>query len=347
MEQQKNMAKERNPAFDVMNILACISVVALHHNTLVHSYTPGAGWVQSLIVECFCYWCVPVFLMVSGANLVGYKERYSTGVFLKKRLLRTVIPWLFWSMVFLVWRIYLKEYEPADLTWRTVAYTILNNKDMTVYWFFSSLFMCYLAMPVLSSLRNNRRTLWYIVGINFLYHSCRPAVSNWLNLKWNIDAPLGVSLLLFVVLGYLLSTRPPKKKERIMLYILGGISVLFRFFYTWIRSEQLQSTDTSIKGYALFHSVFFACAVFVLLYRIPWNKVLSQWLKSRIPNISSCSLGIYLIHWMVMLLEKSWLGLENNMWTWRILCVPLTYVISLGIVALIRKIPGGRFLTGG
>ena len=79
------MKKERNIAFDVMNVLAIIGVVALHHNGLVHSYCPGADWVQALTVECLFYCSVPVFMMLSGANLLTYRERYDTKTFLKKR----------------------------------------------------------------------------------------------------------------------------------------------------------------------------------------------------------------------------------------------------------------------
>ena len=348
VKQEGKTTKERNPAFDVMNILACISVVALHQNALVHSYAQGAGWIQSLFVECFFYWSVPIFMMLSGANLLAYRDRYDTKTFLKKRLLRAVFPWFFWSVVFLVLRVRMGEYKLEPVTVKTVSDAILNNKNMTVYWFFPSLFSCYLAMPVLTSLRNNRKALWYIVAICFVFYSLRPALRAWQDqLRWNIDIPFGPSMLIFVVLGYLFTTKPPEKKERIILYILGAAGVLFRFVYTLIRSEQAGATDTSIKGYALFHSVFFACAVFILLSRIPWSRLLPAWLKKRLPGISACSLGVYLIHWIVMMFEKRLLGIGNNDWIWRILFIPVTYLVSLGIVALIRKIPGGKWLVGG
>ena len=88
--------------FDVLNIAACIAVIFLHHNGIVHSFTNTLAWRESLIAECAFYWAVPIFLMLSGANLLNYREKYSTKVFFKKRIIRTVIPWLFWSAVMLV-----------------------------------------------------------------------------------------------------------------------------------------------------------------------------------------------------------------------------------------------------
>ena len=331
-----------------MNILACIGVVALHHNGYVHGFDGGSiAWVQSLVVECLFYCSVPVFMMLSGANLLGYRERYGTAEFLKKRFLRTVVPWLFWSAVFLFWKLSNNTLQMEAVTWRTCADAILNSKVIPSYWFFPALFTCYLAIPVLSMVRNNRKLLWYIAGINFLYFSCKPVAETWLHLRWSIDAPLGGTLLIFVVLGYLLATEPPERKTRVILYILGAAGVLFRFFYTWYWSVQTGVTDVSIKGYQIFHSVLFSCAVFVAGCRIPWNRILPKWLQKQIPDMAACSFGIYLIHRTVMEYESQWLGLGNNRWSWRTLCVPLTYLVCLGIIKLIRRIPGLRILAGG
>lgn len=348
MEQQAKTKRERNIAFDVMNILACFGVVALHHNGLAHSYVAGsAGWVQSFVVECLCYCSVPLFMMISGANLLAYRERYTTAEFFKKRFLRTVVPWLFWSVLFLVWKLGDGQMVLEPLNLRTCVNAILNSKVMSVYWFFPALFVCYLVMPVLSLARNRRKLLWYTAGILFLFYSVKPAAALWLKLNWSIDEPLGGYLLIFTVLGYLLATGEPGKKERAVIYVLGAAGLFFRFFYTWYWSVQLGATDVSIKGYSWFHSVFYACAVFVLGCRIPWRKILPQWLQKRIPDISACSFGVFLIHRMLMQYESEWLGIGNNDLIWRTLCVPLTYLVCLGIVSLIRRIPGVRIIVGG
>ena len=131
---KKEGTKGRNLTFDVINILACIGVVSLHHNGLVHTYKPGPGWVQALVIECLFYCSVPIFMLLSGANLLGYKERYDTKTFLKKRVIRVVVPWLFWSAVFLAWRmLILKDYTLDPVNWRTVADTILNAKSTSIY----------------------------------------------------------------------------------------------------------------------------------------------------------------------------------------------------------------------
>lgn len=42
------------------------------------------AWNTSLIVECLFYFAVPVFVMLSGANLMNYRKKYDTKTFLLK-----------------------------------------------------------------------------------------------------------------------------------------------------------------------------------------------------------------------------------------------------------------------
>lgn len=341
--------KDRNICFDIMNILSCIAVIALHHNGLVHSFVDSRGWRQSLVIECGFYWAVPVFFMLSGINLMGYRSRYSTAVFLKKRALRTVFPWLFWSVVFLL---SYSKYGIITIEPKTVkqaVYMILNNKVVTQYWFFGSLFACYLAVPVFSCLSQNRSVLWYVVVLNFLFLSSLPFFNRLISFSWSLDVPVvgSSSSLLFFILGYLLYTSPPPRNLRICLYILGFASVIFRFIYTLHFSVLHQMTDTSIKGYHAFHSVFYSCAVFLIFTQIPWCRIIPGKLQRIVPAISGCSFGIYLIHHAVMRLEMSVTGFTNGDWVWRVFFIPVTYFISLSIVYCIRKIPIARFTVGG
>ena len=50
------MQKKRVLYFDVLNILACIAVISLHHNGVVHTYSNSWTWKTALIVETGAYW---------------------------------------------------------------------------------------------------------------------------------------------------------------------------------------------------------------------------------------------------------------------------------------------------
>lgn len=55
--------------FDVLNILATISVVWIHFGNEVHWYDGSKVWYWCLFIQVVCYWAVPVFFMLTGATL--------------------------------------------------------------------------------------------------------------------------------------------------------------------------------------------------------------------------------------------------------------------------------------
>lgn len=83
--------------FDILNIMATISVVWIHFGNEVHWYDGSQVWYWCLFIQVICYWAVPVFFMLTGATCLNYRERYSTIEFLKRRFKRTLIPYLFWG----------------------------------------------------------------------------------------------------------------------------------------------------------------------------------------------------------------------------------------------------------
>lgn len=72
--------------FDILNIIACLAVCYLHCNGGVHSFSNTRFWKESLVIEVLCYFAVPIFIMLSGATLLKYKERYTTKQYFKKRI---------------------------------------------------------------------------------------------------------------------------------------------------------------------------------------------------------------------------------------------------------------------
>lgn len=91
---------------DILNIIAIIAVVAMHVNGIVHTYSPSRSWATSLIVDIVCYFAVPVFLMISGANLMNYRKKYDTKTFFKKRFNRVLIPTIVWITIMTIWKIF-------------------------------------------------------------------------------------------------------------------------------------------------------------------------------------------------------------------------------------------------
>lgn len=336
--------KKRVLYYDILNITACLSVIFLHCNGIAHTYSDSLGWYQALLVEVLCYWAVPIFFMLSGATLLGYRAKYDTETFLKKRLFRTVIPFVVWSILVLLFKQATGQID--FLLWgkREFIDKFFNTSIENVYWFFIPLFSVYLSMPILSHLteEKHRKTLWYIAFITFFLQSFCPTVFSILNLKYNyaLNVPVVGGYLLYVILGYLLSTEDLTRCKRIILYLLGLFGAVLRYTATVYLSARDGKINKMFFSYTAFYALFLAVGVFVLFKYIPWNKIFkSEKSCEIISKISSCSFGIYLIHISVMFIMKTYLHISANCWQWRLLMPFVIYAVCALITIIIKKIP--------
>lgn len=334
------MKTKRILYFDLLNIASCIAVVFLHHNVAVHVYEDNPIWSQALVIEVTCYWAVPIFLMLSGANLLNYREKYDTETFLKKRFQRTVIPFLAWSIIYTSLVAYWGWYNAREAGIRGIINDIMNCRIESVYWFFPTIFSIYALMPVLSKLVKDKdqTILWYVAGVLFLFSSVIPPICSLIGIEWNTSIGMPInSLVLYVILGYLLANTEISRNKRIMLYIGGCMAVLFRYAVVFKLSTLKGTKDELFFNYSYFPAVFLAVAVFLVFKYIDWSFLVPY--SKIISAISNCSLGIYLLHKLIMPWEQKWMQLDNFSLKWRILCPFVTYAIALLMITAIKKIP--------
>lgn len=333
--------KNRVIYYDCLNIAACISVVILHCNQMVHTWQPGKNWLFALLIEVLFYWAVPIFFMLTGATLMRYRDRYDTKTFLKKRAKRTVVPFIAWS---LIWYLLISVRSgEAHLGPRNFIDMMLNNQIEQVYWFFFPLFSIYLSMPLLSLLADNKRALAYGVGVSFILQSVLPYALPILGINWpGSIAVLALSgNLLFTALGYLLSTTELTKKQRAAIYVLGLLATIFRFAYTAVSSESIGAVDRLYFNYLAFPAVLQGVAVFTLFKHLDFSLIDTK--KTRIISvISSCSFGVYLIHKPILdhfVLSPHWLNIPMTSVMLRTIGALVFYIACVGMVLLLKKIP--------
>ena len=75
---------------DLLNVIACFAVVMLHCTTTVFANSGDTEWHLDVLFQSICIFAVPVFFMISGANLLGYREKYDTKTFFVKRFRKVV-----------------------------------------------------------------------------------------------------------------------------------------------------------------------------------------------------------------------------------------------------------------
>lgn len=329
---------------DVLNIAACFAVIVLHCSGTFFTYTPDEVWKLSLLLQVLARWAVLVFLMLTGANLLSYCERYSTAVFFRKRLIRTFLPFLLWSAVWLVWKVFEGQVQITNP--RDVITAFTNNGCQSIYWFFYMLFPIYLAIPVISPLfvRSNIRRIRYFYLMILFFTAVLPLITYYTGIPFSSDFtfPLTAGNFGFLILGWLMARTEFKVWQRLLIWLSGILGAVWMYFgaYRDIALSADHTAQSVFLSYNSLQTAAMSAAVFLLIKSIPWQKLEQTFFASILRTLSGASLGIYLIHlFPIQYINRVF---SNHSASYMLFMPVLVYVLCALIVILIRMIPGIR-----
>ena len=161
-----------------LNVSGALGVILLHANGVFWSRPQGTLWLSANFIETFFYWPVPVFFMITGATLIGYLKRYDTKAYFRKRAVRTLLPFVFWSLFACGFNV-LYLGQPMDWDVLHIVSNIFSASYLTIYWFFLSLFSIYLSIPLLALLADRERAFRYVIIAGIVANLSLPLL--WVN----------------------------------------------------------------------------------------------------------------------------------------------------------------------
>ena len=335
--------------FDLLNIFACFAVVALHVNGAVHTFAKTRNWVSCMFIEALFYFAVPVFFMLTGATLMNYRKRYDTGAFFKKRIFKTFVPFIIWSIIGICWSIfYTKGMKISDInTPAKFISAVINCKGMGIYWFFPALFSVYLTIPLFSLVDEDKRIgkkgiFTYLILVYIVLNVLLPFVCRLTGIQWNsaLNAVSCGGYVVWFLIGYLLANTDINKKFRTLIYILGFMGFFMYFYLTVQNSFKTGRFDKTYAGYMNIPAIFMGTAVFVLFKYEKWNFIEKHEKAVKfVRNLSTASFGVYLIHYYLKDFSIRHFGIDPRSTLYRIVGTFIIYGLSVIIVRVIQKIP--------
>ena len=218
----------RTSYFDLLNVTSCISVIALHCNGFYHQYSGSPIWKFTVFVQVVFYCAVPIFFMLSGATLLNYSNRYSTKEFYKKRIKKTVIPYVFFTIAFYGLYVvgHFVRHNEIDLNLMNFFKYLSNGRiPFANYWFFIPLFCIYLLMPFLSKIviNSSKKELEFLIVIMFVFQSFLPIIDYFT--KFNTIPVLPITgYVFFLFLGYYLAKYDIEKNNKFLISVLTVIT---------------------------------------------------------------------------------------------------------------------------
>lgn len=326
----------------VLGVISCLAVVLLHTNGVFWSFSYERYWFTANIIECVCYFAVPVFLMMSGCNLMDYRKNYDTKTYFKKRIFKTVIPFVIWSLIGCVYWIAIGAWSIDSLTIPFIINSIFNTSIVGIYWFFMPLFSIYLVIPALSLIpeESRERIFRYLLIVTFVFNMVLPFVIGFIGLTYNgsLYVPLMSGYMFYPIAGYYIDRYPIKKNYRMISYIGGVLGLLLHIVGTMALSYRDGMINETFKGYLNVPCVLYTIAIFILFKY--WDKTkLMEWLYKITHIFADTTFGVYLIHWFLMEIFLKISNVHPTGIIYRTMGGFCIFCVAAIIIKIMKKIP--------
>lgn len=289
----------------------------------------------------------PLFTMVSGLLLLNPTKEQPIGVFFKKRFFKVLLPFLAWSTIYLVWRILARgeHFSPWEIM-------VLYVEGPVYYhlWFIQMILGLYLAAPILRIyIRHaNRENLTYFLSIWLVSVAILPLTKRFLGFEVGIDVVVTTGYVGFFVLGHYLRNVTLTRRQIIPVLLTVVAALLFTQYITYaltIRTEG--GYDNFFVANDSLNLIVVAVGLFLFFKTLDYGYLFQSvpLLEKVVLWISSCSLGIYFVHVLIIEeLASGHLGFTLSVTSFHpLLSIPslalLTMTLSVIVTLLLKQIP--------
>ena len=333
MQTNESTGQFRLKWLDAVRALGAFLVV------LAHVEYSGAG--QNIITNFYFILtraAVPLFFMASGLLLLSKNETYLD--FFKKRALKVFVPFLIWSVIYLVWQGESLD-QPLLTTLKVYFVKIVRGPRANHLWFFYELFGLYLFTPILRVFVQEASTkdLFYFCGIWFLFTPLAGLLQSFTPLEIGVETYFLNGYIGYFIFGYLAGRLQFTSRHKLMaaavfvVSLLVTLTGLYLFEIYSIKSQYLDS-------YLSVNIVLMSTSLFVFLAEIQ----VSDRLYSIVSVLSRTSFGVYLVHVMVMteIFSVSFFSPLTSMGS-AVYMIPfmglLGYLLSFVLIVILQKTP--------
>lgn len=319
---------------DVLRCLAIFMVICIHcsdpFNVTPEARSNPAFNFWGAVYGSFLRPCVPLFVMITGLLLLPIKTSISD--FYRNRLLRIAVPFLVWSVLYnlfpwitgvlglsstVISRVFAYASPDASQSFgdamKNIARIPFTFNTYTVpMWYLYMLIGLYLYMPFFSSWiekadLKQKKLFLYIWAITLFLPYAYSFFSNQLFglSAWNSFGTFYyfAGFNGYLLLGYVLAkdVEPWSWNKTlsvaIPLFVSGYIATYLGFK---TMTADPNCTEEQMELFFLYCSpnvLLMTVAVFLVVRQV---KLRSAWLINLFANITTCGLGIYLIHYFVV-----------------------------------------------
>ena len=332
--------KERIYYIDILKSISIFSVIVIHIFALGNS-AKVMNITISYFAEIFKF-AVPIFLMITGSLLLNrnYQSNYS---FLKKRIKRITIPYLFW-IILIILALIIPNGMTSQPEITECIYTTFFNFPLS--WYFWLMIGVYFTIPIINEfIKTDQLNSTKYLVIMFVISSILYQLLSFFKAYTYIDLTFFVLPIGYLSLGYFLSGLEFKNKRNVLIIsiiifiITSIIEVLFNQDYNLnLIFANFPAGFTSLLDVSIIR-IIQATAVFLFIKNLPLKKFK---MKKFFTSISKSCYGIYLVHIFIYLIVFHYVPVKGTGSEIMLLFLSSSvfiFLISWIIVLIMSKIP--------
>lgn len=330
------MSEQRDIRYDIIRAVAILFVVC------IHSYPAIIGRDVNVYVNSFVNVCistaVPLFVMLSGALLLGRKE--SISFTLRHRLKRILVPFLFWSVIVYFSFFFIRQGFSAPTTavcLKGYVHDLVAMNIHPVYWFVYMMIGLYLLLPILRIVvQSGPKAFNYLLMFVFcglVIGKCfpqSPFVTWWNNLYF--------TWVFLFLSGYWAATSRFTSSKAFRL--ISALSLVCLMALCVV----LEVRQLNESVYDLVKLAYYVAGFCFLLSVLP-KRGHHPAMTSCIVKMSRLSYGIYLSHILfVSLYIRLLSGMMMPRWLIFVCVIALVTVTSAIVLTFLKKIGLGKIV---
>ncbi|MBT3315750.1 MAG: acyltransferase family protein [Anaerolineae bacterium] len=342
---------------DALRFVSVLLVIVVHvSGPIVYEWqkVPFQDFMIGNLYDSFSRISVPIFFMISGYLLLSKQE--SVKNFYKKRMKKVFIPFIAWSIIYLLWEGYFLKSEYVFLGIKeSIVYEILAEPTFGHLWFFYALIGIYVFVPVLRLFVSaaSKSELWYLVILWVLSGPAISTIEKFSDISISSQFGFITGYFGYFILGYLLIKYTYTQRQIVSFFLSYLVLGIGTAVGTWYLSATKVRLFLYLYDYLAPNVILMTASFFIAFQYFGENKrlIINARMESIVKMLGETSFGVYLVHGIVLTsLENGYFGfvlsykLGNPLFS-----VPLTviaiYLISLIITLLLRKIPVVRAIV--
>ena len=331
--------KKRVIYLDVIRIVACLFVIAMHApmpaKNAVGPFNVGLSYLTMP--------CIGMFFAVSGALLLPITHKNGDIEWLRHRLTKVIIPMLIWTFIYMLFN---GSFTSDFVVMLKKIFSIpFSAQGHGVLWFIYTLVGLYFLTPVISPWieKSSEKTISFYLLL-WLITTCYPLLSLLIKVNRSVTGSLYYmsGYAGYFLFGYWLHHYGERLK---LLWLTLLMALVF----------PLPAVFKLLHYEVDFHDVFWYLGIFgpimvafwwVLLRRLS-TVFVSDRIKYAIVLISNLSFGIYLCHILIMR-HGIWklMAYVDNYYLQTMGTILVTFIASLVLSFLLALTPIGKYTIG-